>query len=94
MLSFNQLKDRHDLPNWYFFRYLQLRHAFVAQFGTDAVILHSSPLEQLLCDESVQGTLSETYKELFAERPPALSKCREKWSSLVPNFQGDDLDDT
>lgn len=32
LLTFNQLKTRHDLPNAYYFRFLQLRHAFQVQF--------------------------------------------------------------
>lgn len=55
--------------------------------------LQSSPLEQLLCNESMQKTLSKVYKDLFVERPKELRKCRDKWSSLVPNFQRDDWDD-
>lgn len=58
-------------------------------FGTDTLELGSSPLELLLCDESLQKPLLEVYKELFVERPEMLSNCRDTGSSLIPDFQGD-----
>lgn len=57
LLTFNQLKDRHKLPNWYFFRYLQLSHAFKSHFGSDSLDIGSSPIESLLCEENLYNLL-------------------------------------
>lgn len=53
-LTFDQLRSKYHHQNWYFFCYLQLRHAFIAQFGSETLKLSSSPLEQLLCDDSLK----------------------------------------
>lgn len=93
LLNFNQLKDKHGLPNWFFFRYLQLSHAFKTQFASDSLDLGSSPLESLLCEENLKKPLSEVYKGLCVETPKMLSKCRDTWSALIPDFRRDDWDD-
>lgn len=41
--TFDDLKWKFQLPNWYFFCYLQLRHAYKSQFG----MVQSSDLERL-----------------------------------------------
>lgn len=93
LLTFNQLKDRHKLPNWYFFRYLQLSHTFKSQFGSDSLDIGTSPIESLLSEENLKKPLSEVYKGLFVETPKMHNKCRDTWSALIPDFGRDDWDD-
>lgn len=83
LLTFDQHKDKYNLPNWYFFRYIQLRHSSLAQFSSDTLELGASPLELMLVNEVLQKPLPEVYKELFVERPKMLSKCKDTWSALV-----------
>lgn len=81
------------MPNWYFFRYLQLSHAFKSQFGSDSLDIESSPIESLLSEENLKTPLSEVYKGLFVETPKMLNKCRDTWSAIIPDFGRDDWDD-
>lgn len=62
---FDRFKASYQLPNWHLFRYLQLKHAFMSQFGSDALELQSSALEFLLHDDSLVKLMSKMYKELF-----------------------------
>lgn len=55
--QFAGLKQRFGLPNPYLFRYLQLRHAFISQFGFTRVTMKPSTLENVLLDESIKKTL-------------------------------------
>lgn len=68
LLNFDQLKHRHDLPNLYYFWFLQLRLAFQAQFGDRSIESFPLDLENLLMSEELPKTLSVTYKELFKKR--------------------------
>lgn len=68
LITFDQLKTRHDLPNSYFFCYLQLRYAFQAQFSSQKVEVLPSALEDLLSDEDLVNPLSVTYKPLLKKK--------------------------
>ena len=93
LLTFDQLKARHDLPNNQLFRYLQLRHALKSQFKVLAIESVPSRLEEMLSTEDLPKTLSVSYKKLFATSPGAVVKCRDKWVSEVPDIQGEDWDE-
>lgn len=91
--TFSQLQSRHDLPNTYLFRFLQIRHAFQEQFRELKVESLPSSLESLLVDGDLVKPLSVAYKEFFKSTPPAITKCREKWEMEVPEIQGEDWDE-
>lgn len=46
-------------------------------------------MELLLHDDSLAKPMSTMYKELFTVRQKILTKCREVWMQLMPNFQGE-----
>lgn len=54
LLTFDQLKQGFNLPNWMFFRYMQLRHAFRAQFP-NPITLESHPIEHLLISKNASS---------------------------------------
>lgn len=89
-VDFPQLQTKHELTNPYFFRFIQLRHAFQTQFKEKTVESLPSDLETLLTVEDLTKTLSVTYKEFFKKTSQALSRCRERWALEVPGIQGED----
>lgn len=93
LLTFSQLQSRHDLPNSYLFRFLQVRHAFQVQFREAGIESLPSSLETLLAEGDLTRPHSTTYKEFFKITPLAITRCREKWEAEVPEMQGEDWDD-
>ena len=71
LMTFDELKARYDLPNTHFFRYLQLRHAFLAQFGGDPLVLEFGDLESLARSETLPKTVSSLYQELYFRKLPS-----------------------
>lgn len=51
-----------------------------------------SDLDSWLSKEEPPKTLLSVYKELFKKTLPAVTKCREKWATEVPDIQGEDWD--
>lgn len=72
LCTFDQLKAWHNLPNSFFFRYLQLRHAFQEQFKNQRIEYLSSELENLLTDEELAKPLSSVYRSLFNKTPAGI----------------------
>lgn len=93
LCTFDQLKARHDLPNSFFFRYLQLRHAFKEQFTGQRIEYLPSLLENILLEEDLVKPLSSVYKSLFKKTPLGITKCRERWEREIADIQGEDWDD-
>lgn len=93
LITFDLLKARHNLQNSTFFRYLQLRHAFGAQFGDRRVEYLPSTLEILLKEEDLTKPLSTVYKSLFRKTPQGITRRREWWEREIPNIQGEDWED-
>lgn len=58
LLTFDQRKARHDLPNTYYFRYFQLRHASQVQFCDIGIETQPSALQNILSEEDLTKTLS------------------------------------
>lgn len=48
LFTFDRLKNKFQLPNSFFFRFLQLRHAFESQFKSLAICLEQDDLEALM----------------------------------------------
>lgn len=66
LLTFKQLKAKYDLSHSYYFRYLQLWHAFQTQFQDQAIEIKPLTLENVLKDVDLSKTLSVAYKEMFS----------------------------
>lgn len=62
LIQFDTLKTKFHLPNTPLFRYLQLRHAYTAQFGKTSIHLQISDLESLLREDNLDKALSTIYK--------------------------------
>lgn len=90
LLTFPQLKTRHDLENTYFFRYLQLRCAYQSQFRDRKVESLTLTLESMLSEDILEKPLSKSYKEFFKTTPKAVAKSRSRWEAEVSELQGED----
>lgn len=75
-----------------FFCYLQLRHAFPAQFGTFALVVRVRDLKALLRDDDLPNTLSIIYKQLFTDTSRVMVSCKNAWLVDFPQMDGDDWD--
>lgn len=87
-MFFAELKPLYHLPSTNLFRYVQFRHASHTQFGMGCIILQSSDLELLLCDNSLTKALSRIYKSLFPKtllRPYMLG-----WYAAAPGLDRGD----
>lgn len=93
LLTFDQLKARFNLPNVYFFQFLQLRHAYRAQFGDSPLTLYQSNMESLLRQETLNKPLSTIYKALQPTVHHGLERLRDFWVSELPEFDGEDWED-
>lgn len=74
LLTYDQLKAKHDLPNFYQFCFFQLRHAFQSQYSDMRVETLPSALKDLLLAEDLAKPLSVTYKDLFKKSLPAVTR--------------------
>lgn len=83
--TFSELKAAHNLPNWMFFRFLQVRHAFQHQFP-NGVTLGSDPVESLLSSKVLIGPLSALYLRLSVSLPAKLTKIFLKWKQDIPSL--------
>lgn len=90
-MTFDDLKQRYVLPNSYFFRYIQPRHAFCSQFGGDPLDLETSDLELLTCRDSLSKPVSSLYKDLFPDTVVLLRACRQAWEAAAPGLDRDDI---
>lgn len=93
LLQFDTLKTKFNLPNTRLFRYLQLTHAYNAQFGGTILRMQMSDLESLLGEYALDKVLSTIYKQLFTAVGELLSRCRAAWEALFPQMEGGDWND-
>lgn len=91
LITFDQLKAGHNLPNSIFFRYLQLRHAFQMQFGDRRVEFLPSALETLLKEENLAKPFSTVYKSLFKKTLQGVARYRERWEREIPDIHWEDM---
>ncbi|OCT80120.1 hypothetical protein XELAEV_18026926mg [Xenopus laevis] len=71
--TFDHLKREYDLPNHYLFQYLQLKHAFSAQFPGNTVQLREPGIEKLLKLEELHHLTSILYGGLMDLMPDPLA---------------------
>lgn len=87
--TFPELKTEHNLPNWMFFRFLQVRHAFQHQIP-NGVTFELDPVERLLFTKVLIDPLSALYFHLSASLPTKLTKTFTKWKQDFPSLTGED----
>lgn len=90
--TFPELKAKYNLPNWIFFRFLQVRHAFQHQFSS-GVTLESDPVERLLSSKVLIGPLSALYFRLSASSLAKLTKAFTKWKQDIPSLKEETWED-
>lgn len=73
LLSFSQLSQRFDLPDWMLFRYFQLRHAVGAQFPLSPTV-KADPIEEMLTPGDLDKLLSLLYDALLCTDIPRMVK--------------------
>lgn len=81
--AFSELKMKYNLPNWMFFHFLQVRHAFQHQFPS-GVALESDPVERLLTNKILTVPLSAIYFHISASIPTKLSICKMEKGFAIP----------
>lgn len=86
LMTFQELKGKYGLPNWMFFRFLQVRHAFQHQFP-GGINLESDPVEKLLSTKILVAPLSTIYFHITAARPTKLGKLFLKWKEDLPSLE-------
>ncbi|XP_044161200.1 uncharacterized protein LOC122946001 isoform X1 [Bufo gargarizans] len=92
--SFEQLKERHDLPRTSFFKYLQVRHAMSTHFGNTVVSISDYPLIGVIRSQGPKGFISALYTHLLNTKmhgAPLL--VLSKWETLMPGIINEDIND-
>lgn len=84
-----QLKVTLNQAEIQFYRYLQLRHACVAQFGSVIIQTQMLPFETRLWEPEPKKVVSQLYKILVTKLSNPLEKARAKWSVDIPSLDGD-----
>lgn len=87
------MKYTYHLPNSHLFRYLQLRHAYNAQFGSAAITMRMGDLEAMICDDALDKALSNIYKQPCIDIGKVLTPCRNAWVAVFPQLDGYDWND-
>lgn len=93
LVPLSKLNSDCNIPQSYFFRFLQLSHAFGCQFSSSPPQLNQSSLEDLLRSDCTKKPTSQLYSHLTITSLPTLEKLRSKWSRDIPDFDSDDWDD-
>lgn len=75
-----------------FFRYLQLRHAVLAQFP-NGVSLKSHGVESFLISKNVDRILSSLYLRISSEEPSSRTKLFQKCKTDLPVLEDDDWEE-
>ena len=84
--SFADLKTEYGVPNAFFFRYLQLRHAVTAQYGGGVVALSPSKMEKVLTDGDHSQLISKYYFVLLTSSSPRMERVRAQWQANIPSL--------
>ncbi|OCT80028.1 hypothetical protein XELAEV_18026845mg [Xenopus laevis] len=85
-LTFDQLKDKFNLPNRMFFRFLQLRHALTQQFRSRPLQIKTSPIEDLLRKQQLNKPLSTLYGHVRQAKPSSTQGLYQKWIVNIPDL--------
>lgn len=90
--TFDVLKGEQGLPNFMFFRYIQLHHAYWTQFPKP-ITLEANGLEQMLTLEEDLKPLSALYAELIGLDTSAVSRLFSRWQTDIPTLADDDWEE-
>lgn len=83
---FIDLKTEYGVPNTFFFRYLQLRHAAMAQYGGGEVALSPSSMEKLVADVDHSKLISKYYFTLLTSSSPRMERVAAQWKGDIPSL--------
>ncbi|XP_056409799.1 uncharacterized protein LOC130332796 [Hyla sarda] len=85
-LSFAEMKERYGVPGSAFYRYLQLRQAAQAQFGSLTFTPVLSEVEILLGPADLTKPLTQSYALLQTLGPSPFSNAYHKWVADLPDL--------
>lgn len=92
LCTFDVLKRDRGVPNHMFFRYLQLRHAYRAQFPFP-ITLETNRIEHMLSLEEDLKPLSVVYSDLAGLDTSKVTQLFSRWQTHVPSLAGDDWEE-
>ncbi|OCT82660.1 hypothetical protein XELAEV_18025190mg [Xenopus laevis] len=78
------LRAEHQLPTHMIFRYMQLSHAFQAQFQISPLDISQSTLERYLRQPGLQKAIAWIYAILLKPSGSHLERLRLKWKADIP----------
>ena len=81
LMSFEQLKAKHNLPVSHFFRYLQVRNFIKQHVSTLSEIPHHPALEKIKITPGKKGAVSSLYQILFSQIETSTELQRSGWES-------------
>uniref|UniRef100_A0A803JPQ3 Reverse transcriptase domain-containing protein n=1 Tax=Xenopus tropicalis TaxID=8364 RepID=A0A803JPQ3_XENTR len=87
--TYQDLQDRALGKQIQFYRYLQLRHAFHAQFHTLPPTITTVTLEDILLSPSPAKLLSRLYKEIMTTIKPPFDRAYRLWTQDIPELAQD-----
>lgn len=89
----SHLSSMYNIPHHYQFCYLQLSHAFAAQFPRASCIVVQSGLEKTLRTRCAEKPTSQLYEHLVYVSLPPLDRLWSRWQLDIPSLDNDDWDD-
>lgn len=92
--TFETLKCEFALPNQMFFRYIQLRHAFHAQYPADDLTLKDNPLMAAIKFPDPKKLISQFYAMLTIPRATVLAYAlKSRWEGEIGTLEDDEWSD-
>lgn len=92
--SFQSLKEEFTLPDNMLFRYIQLRHAFVSQFGVAGPEIPDFSIPAHLMNSDSKGIISLLYNCFLTYRSESVVlRSKTKWESHVGAISKEDWED-
>lgn len=90
LVSFANLSAKCRLPSQYYFRYVQVVHAFRSQPPRGSITILQSVLESLLWEDCLSKPTSALHQILLSDTTPKLSSLRKKWQLDIPDLDQED----
>lgn len=85
--SFTDLKTEYKIPNKFFFRYLQLRHAATAQFGREEDVLSPSSMQKWISEKDHSKLFSYYYFTLLTSSSPRVERVAAQLKVDIPSLK-------
>lgn len=84
--TFDQLRDQFGIPRTWRFRYAQMHHASVAQFGGGEVHVQNTSLETTLLDPDTAKRISRYYQAVGPGDHGLIGRARSRWIAFAPEL--------